>query len=175
MANGPRRTTSRRRRSGIQWGSFGTGLVLGIALTLTGALVPELLEDTDAPAPAKSASSPAPATPRFEFFDSLPRGDVSVNTKPYEKLTPKAGADPVEYLLQVGSFSTRDDAERLRASVLLTGLDARTTQAKLPSGAVAHRVIVGPFDHEQEMRRAMTKLREQNINPLLLARKPGAA
>lgn len=175
MANGPRRTTSRRRRADIQWGSFGAGLVLGIALTLTGALLPGVLEDTDAPEPEKIASAPAAATPRFEFFDSLPRGEVSVNTKPYERLTPKAGAEPVEYLLQVGSFSTLGDAERLRASVLLAGLDAQTTQATLPSGAVAHRVIVGPFDREQDMRRAMTKLREQNINPLLLTRKPGTA
>ncbi len=159
----------------MSWGSFGAGLAFGIALTLTGALLPDLLEDDVEATRAKpSPTATPPDAPRFEFFDSLPKGEVSVNTKPYETLTPhSAKAEPMEYWLQIGSFSDRTDAERLRASVLLTGLEANTTEATLPSGLTRHRVIVGPYQREGDMRRAMTKLREQNINPLLLARKPG--
>jgi cell division protein FtsN len=166
---------SRRRRGGVHWGSFGGGLVVGVALTLTGALLPELLTDT--PAARGKSRTPPPATsaaPRFEFFDTLPNSRESVDTRPYERLTPNSTRDDLVYLLQAGSFSSREDAERLRASVLLTGLEATVSEATLASGAQRYRVIAGPFLKEPEMRRAMTKLREQNINPLLLARKPGA-
>ena len=105
----------------------------------------------------------------------MPKGEVAVDTTPYRTLTPtRASREPVEYLLQAGSFANRDDAERLRATVLLTGLTATTAQATLPSGAETHRVMVGPFAREQDVQRAMTKLREQHIDPLLLTRPKGA-
>jgi len=141
---------------------------------LTGALLPGLFESAPAPEATATTVKPEVEAPKFEFFDTLPKNRVGVNTTPYEKLSPGRAQEPVEYLLQAGSFSNHDDAERLRASVLLLGLEAHTTAVVLADGAQRHRVIVGPFADDRDMRRAMGKLREQNIDPLLLARKPGA-
>jgi cell division protein FtsN len=80
----------------------------------------------------------------------------------------------VEYLLQAGSFTNRDDADKLRQRLADAGLPTNTVAAQLTEGVQRFRVIVGPFAAEPELNRARVKLREQGIDPLLLARKPSA-
>jgi cell division protein FtsN len=46
-----------------------------------------------------------------------------------------------------------------------------TAAATLSSGVVRHRVIVGPFATSQDTQRAITALRKQDVEALVLARK----
>jgi cell division protein FtsN len=168
------RSLRSRRRSAFHGGSFAAGIVLGVLLTLTGALLPGLL-DEDAPGLATSAGdAPSAPAPKFEFFDSLPKHRVAVDPRPYAASTPRRPQGSVEYLLQAGSFASRTDAESLSRSLADLGLPASTVQARLDGGVERHRVIVGPFAAEDDVRRAQTKLRERNIDALLMARRPAA-
>ncbi len=183
------RTPARRQQAqsgGFSWGSFAAGLVLGIGFTLAGALLPQLLADQPSPqlaaVPERNAPAPEPVRPQpeFTFWDQLP-SQQSPAAAPRREAAPATGAagtqpaEAVEYLLQAGSFSRLEDAERLRANLLLLGLEASTTTVTLPGGATRHRVLVGPFDDERAMRRAQSRLREQDIDPLPLRRTPGQA
>lgn len=172
-------SSSRRRQRAFHTGSFAAGLVLGVVLTLTGAFLPALLDDETEHTGAATAKSEAPVAPKFEFFDSLPKDRVEVDTAPYRISTPLAAApgapaEPVEYLLQAGSFTEGADADALRESLAALGLPATTVVAELGAGVRRHRVIVGPFAAEADVRRAKSELRGRGIDALLLARKPAA-
>jgi cell division protein FtsN len=176
------RPSRSRRRPAFHGGSFAAGVVLGVLLTVTGVLLPDLLDEEVTTAPP-TATAVAPVTPRFEFFDSLPKSRVPTDPRPYQAATPRresaaapapapAAAPGVEYLLQAGSFTTRADADNLRDTLADLGLPANTVLAQLPNGVERHRVIIGPFAAEPDVRRAQTTLRERNIDALMLARRP---
>lgn len=165
-----RRGTSRSRAKQplFHGGSFFTGMLVGIGATIVGALLPGWWEES-AIAPQLSTAEPqeAPATTRFEFWDRLPRNSRNPDSTTHGR---SVAVDDTEFLVQAGSFETPDDADRMRASLLLLGLSVSTRPVTLDSGATWHRVLVGPFDSETDTRRAITRLREQDIEPLLLKR-----
>ncbi len=112
---------------------------------------------------------------RFEFFERLPNEKISSRPEPTEtKTTPPVAEGPHEFLLQAGSFTNKEDADRLRATLAQAGWNTETATVTLSSGATRHRVIVGPFTSSQEMQRAITQLRKQDVDALVLARKPTA-
>ncbi len=190
------RRTNNDRRTGFSWGSFVTGMVVGIGVTLTGALVPYWWPDersglvltpvatagqTDATPPTTTAEV---VEPQFTFWDELPRERAartetaadprrSSQTRRVSAVSDTSSSEEaIEYLLQAGSFSRNEDAERLRGSLMLLGMPADTMTVTLPGGAIRHRVLVGPYSDERDFRRAQTQLREQNIDPLPLRRTP---
>ncbi|MFA5520846.1 MAG: SPOR domain-containing protein [Castellaniella sp.] len=67
-----------------------------------------------------------------------------------------------QYYLQAGAFRSAQDAESVRARILVLGLPARLEQAQL-DGATINRVRVGPFAGIDDMNRARSRLGEQNI------------
>lgn len=158
-------------------GSFFTGMLVGIAATIVGVLLPNWWEaaSTDITDAGQNPDNAQPVATEFVFWDDLPRNrsrNRPGNTnQAYRPSTPPDSGAATEFLVQAGSFEQSADADRLRASLLLLGFDARTREVTLNSGATWHRVLVGPFDEERDTRRAMTRLREQkNIEPLLLKR-----
>jgi len=169
------RNRPRHRQSAFHWGSFGAGIALGIAVTLAGALLPEWWGNhTTAPAAQPSVGDPTPIT-RFEFFERLPNEKLSSRPEPQEQLAaPTVSAGNQEFLLQAGSFTNKEDADRLRATLAQSGWNAETATVTLSSGATRHRVIVGPFSSSQDTQRAITQLRKQDVDALVLARKPAA-
>ena len=165
-----RKAASRNRsRTGFSLATFAAGMVVGITLTLTGALLPGFLESRPEPA---AASQPVETEEpiNFKFYDRLPRAEVNADTSAYEALAPQQDPD-ASFILQAGSFVNKADADRLRGQLLLTNFNVKVQTVTLPSGSTAHRVMVGPFDNEQDTTRAMTRLREENIDPLKLALK----
>lgn len=169
-----RRATPRRKAKQplFHGGSFFTGMLVGIGATVVGALLPGWWEASaiKTPALALDAQGDTVAETRFEFWDRLPRGRGNPDTAAYRKVTPIETNDGTEFLVQAGSFEASDDADRMRASLLLLGLSASTRPVTLEGGTTWHRVLVGPFDSERDSRRTITRLREQNIEPLLLKR-----
>ncbi|MBK1734195.1 hypothetical protein CKO15_02630 [Halorhodospira abdelmalekii] len=98
---------------------------------------------------------PPPSAPR------TPRRDETASRAP----TVEAGYD---YLLQAGSFRSAEDADRLRAMLTLTGLPAQIHTVELDDGQRWHRVRVGPFNEAEEIEQARGRMKENNIEPLLL-------
>ena len=168
------RSRQRNRQSAFHWGSFGAGIALGIAFTLAGALLPEWWGSLAPTVVAKPVAGEAAPVTRFEFFEKLPNEKISPRPEPTEATSPPVADGPREFLLQAGSFTNKEDADRLRATLAQSGWNTETATVTLSSGATRHRVIVGPFSSSQETQRAITQLRKQDVDALVLARKPVA-
>ncbi|OZI66264.1 SPOR domain-containing protein [Bordetella genomosp. 11] len=67
-----------------------------------------------------------------------------------------------KYFLQAGAYRAVDDAEALRARILLLGLPVAVQRAEV-NGKPINRVRVGPFARLDDMNRARTRLGENKI------------
>jgi SPOR domain len=166
------RYRNKRRDNAFHPGSFGAGVALGIAFTLAGALLPQWWRagsvQTAVPEPPPGDSAPAT---RFEFFERLPNDRVATQTASAPAQTsPPPPTGKGDFLLQAGSFTNAADAERLSTTLRSQGLHTDTATVTLSNGLIRHRVIVGPFASSTETQRALTRLREQDIEALVLAR-----
>lgn len=130
-----------------------------------------------------------PERPRFEFYSILPELEVVVPDLPpgpEDQRAPESGAAPPApdaatpeapdapapvregtFYLQAGSFKEADQADRLRAEITLLGLDVGVQTVRI-NGERWHRVRVGPFTETAELRAAQQRLRENDIDYLVL-------
>ncbi len=104
-------------------------------------------------------------TPKFEFYTLLtqekepvkvkaPRVSVPIKMPESEKVeavapavSPSVASVPASkytYLVQLASFQRKEDAEHMKASLIMRGLDVRIKAAN-QSGGVWYRVVMGPF------------------------------
>ncbi|PHS45421.1 MAG: sporulation protein [Marinobacter sp.] len=118
----------------------------------------------------KSSKTPAETAkeedkPGFRFYEMLPESEV-VPPK-VEEYTPGPTQTDFNYLLQSGSFRSKEDAERQRAQIAFQGLRASTQRIDLDNGSVWYRVNVGPFTSRSQMNSAIDKLVSLNIQPLV--------
>jgi cell division protein FtsN len=67
------------------------------------------------------------------------------------------------YFLQAGAYSVMEDAEALKARIILLGLPASVQYAEV-NGKKINRVRVGPFARPDEMERARARLQENKID-----------
>lgn len=103
----------------------------------------------------------------YDFYDLFPTAEVPI-VEEYDQSGNKVLAeDNYAYLLQAGSFKAREDADRLRAELILQGHEAMIKEVENAKG-VWHRVIVGPFDTERNLTRARNRLAEANIESIQL-------
>ena len=75
-----------------------------------------------------------------------------------------------EYILQVGSFPRAEDADKLRAQLILLNLDASIERVEIRKGEIWHRVVVGPFNNQNELTTARSQLVKNEYNALVLKR-----
>lgn len=118
--------------------------------------------------------------PRFDFYQLLKESEVVVESEPPPRTRDQRDSSPtavapqpeekIEYVLQVGSFKRPEDADRLRAQLILLNLDARIETVKLRNAEVWHRVLVGPFPNQASVTRARVTLANNEIESLLLKR-----
>src|SRR5690606_41272036 len=101
-----------------------------------------------------------------------PRDEEPRNNIPIAVIDP--GDDNMEYILHVGSFSNRADADRLRAQLIMLNLDARIEQVSIRNGEIWHRVMVGPFTDQTRLNTARSILVTNQYNALMLKRATGA-
>lgn len=163
---------------------FFTGLIAGLfiafLLQLYGFGVskkPTLIAiDTPIVTQEEIAEEPSPKSnrPRFEFYDVLPESELKIretkqptttqNNKKSRKITKKS----YQYLLQAGSFSKIEDADRRKAEVLLLGTSASISKVMDNNGDPRFRVIVGPFNERIKMAKTRNQLHSANIETLLM-------
>lgn len=161
--------------------AFLAGAGCGALGTVLALYVPALwaADEADAAAAPPVAEAAALPTLTYEFIDRLPNDEVVTNVVPYQP--PAAGggtASPTRtYLLQAASFRNRDDADAMRADLILEGMTVAISTVPRPAGGAWHRVLVGPFPGQREMRRALSRLREKDIPamPILYAPKSSTA
>jgi len=151
------------------WVWFFTGLVSGLFLAFIiylakfapGTLPAELLEEE----PTANIATPEviKKEPPFQFYEIFPKNEVPV----VEESEQIKSAEPSRYVLQTGSFSTVEDADRMRASLILLGLDVHIKEIMV-RGKLRHRVLVGPLENDRELNQTQGRLAEANIESIAL-------
>jgi cell division protein FtsN len=191
-ASNHRRGANRKGSGGIPawfWllGGILIGLGVAVFLMIKGYLpeVKQHLPSLD----STSAKSTEPALveeeiaevkkPRYDFFTVLPEMEVVV---PQQELSRKADkAEPAtaqaststqdQYILQVGSFRSANEADQMKARLALLGSMAAIQKVTV-NGQTWHRVRIGPFQGARaadEMRRTLS---DNNIDTLVMKANP---
>ncbi len=120
------------------------------------------------------AETPQKQEPKFNFYTILPELEVLIpeeEIRPPESKTPVGDARDSEpakrYILQVGSFRNKQDAEKLKATVALLGLEASINQVTIDRERW-HRVRIGPVNNRSELNRNISLLQRNNINAMAM-------
>ena len=131
---------------------------------------------TTPPAPPPPAAEPV--RPRFDFYTILPEMEVAVpqtDTRARRDLSVQdtpAGLAPVEepgtYLLQAGSFRRAEEADRLRASLALLGIESSVQTVTIDERDTWHRVRVGPYQELERLNAVRSRLKENGIDTVVL-------
>ena len=127
-------------------------------------------------APAAPVAS-APLSPKaIEALGQPPGGVVQgadgnpPQTAPAAPAASAAGAAPaanLRYIVQIGAYGDRADAERQRAKVALAGLEAHVDQPVV-GGRTLYRVRVGPFDQSADANKAQKTLNDAGITSVVV-------
>ncbi len=118
-------------------------------------------DNTESPAaPAETAED------RFDFYKMLPAFEMIITEDEPdvdEDVEPQAIEEPGVYLLQAGSFSTHNDADRRRAELALHGIESRVQRARV-NNRDYYRVYVGPIEDLDELNVTRSRLRAAKID-----------
>ena len=147
-----------------------SGLFLAFLVYLV-SLPPEPASDGESETASAPTARPVP-TPEYEFYELLPRQEITVEVDPAELPQPQSREKGPQFLLQAGSFRQAEDADRRRAELLLLGLDPSVEETHGETGRW-YRVIIGPFESRSAMARARSLTAQQDIDTLLMQRKAG--
>ena len=120
------------------------------------------------PAP-ETPMAPHPAT-RFDFYEILPKFEVVVpevesQARP-DRVATSVG-DPGSYVLQAGSFRASGDAERMRATLALLGIESRIQKVTIDTNDF-HRVRIGPMSDLEQLNGVRRRLWDAEIEVLLI-------
>ncbi len=129
------------------------------------------------PAPKPEEAKPAPKPEEnkmaYDFYTVLPEQEVAVveggSGSPKEEKPKELPAG--KYVLQVGSFQTRKEAEEQKARLALTLGETASVQSVEVSGATWHRVRLGPYTDTKALDRVRDKLKESNVKYVVLKEK----
>lgn len=130
------------------WPWFFSGLISGLFVALIGFLGfsgTGSIQNINNTISAQDANSvdPNDEGTDFGFYTRLSEAEVVVDVVAVE-LQPEIEENPNVYRVQAGSFNVLEDAEKLRAEIILIGLDASIAQAEV-LGQTMYRVQAGPF------------------------------
>ncbi|MFT5320729.1 MAG: hypothetical protein ACI934_000872 [Pseudohongiellaceae bacterium] len=154
------------------WSWFFSGLFGGVLLCMVGYFSLTQLNNgasiSEVAIPGLGNENEASdSATQLEFYDYLPQAEVEVNVVPVELASSalEDESNQITYLLQAGSFLDPNDAESLRARLILLNLDTRIQPAPL-SGRTWYRVQAGPFGGRNAVESAENTLIENNIDPI---------
>ena len=116
------------------------------------------------------ASQKAETQQQFAFYDELPKYEVVVPEK--DKTARRDAPDtriakPGTYMLQVGSYRNYADADRVRASLALQGIESKVVKVKIENDTW-NRVRVGPIRDLKVLEDTQRKLREAQIDAIVI-------
>jgi cell division protein FtsN len=175
-----RRTTTRKPEyPGWVWMLFGLAIGLSVAFAIyvrdrqpapaPVARQPASLEsaiDEKAEQPAAAAPTEEPEESRFTFYDMLPNFEVVIPEQEPDVAAdtePRAIVKPGLYILQAGSFTRFEDADRRRAELALQGIESAIQRVTIDDKTY-HRVRIGPMDDLEELNVLRSRLRAANID-----------
>ncbi|MEE4217656.1 MAG: SPOR domain-containing protein [Xanthomonadales bacterium] len=183
MARRKAATRARGKQGTPAWMWLLTGILIGLGLAwylfAKGFIPqPEVQEVSAIQSAAEEADSEeiAPATgkekkSRYDFFTVLPEMEVVVPEQELSEQTrpeaPVRANDDEKYILQVGSFKDRSDAEQRKAQLALLG-EMAGIQTVTVNGTTWHRVRVGPVSGARQADEKRNRLAKQGIDSLVM-------
>jgi cell division protein FtsN len=176
------KTSDTQQFPGWLWMLFGLSLGLSVAFAI-------YVKDNPADDPSKPTAQPQPASMqaslddnseapgevepepekkerRFTFYELLPNFELTVPEKRPDveaDVAPAAVVEPGVYVLQAGSFSTNEDADRRRAELALQGIESHIQRVKI-NDKNYHRVYIGPTEDLDELNMLRSRLRSAKID-----------
>lgn len=156
-----------------------TGLLIGAVAGLAVGISLFLFDSRTLPQPA-SGPAPEPASARestgeepaerYDFYEMLPNFEVVVPERE-AAVRRDAPAAPVEragaYVLQVGSYRNFAEADRIRAQLVLQGIESKVQRVSVDNDTW-HRVRIGPISDLRELNRIRDRLREADMDLLVI-------
>jgi cell division protein FtsN len=166
------------------WVWLSTGLMVGLFIaflvylrdvlpTTPATSSTEAVSQTDARSVRvdKAEKLPPPPKTRFDFYTILPEMEVAVPDEDLPatgnnnaKTTVAAGS----YILQAGAFRKLEQADRMKAELALLGIEASIQSVTIDNQSTWHRVRIGPYKDLDRLNATRKRLRENNINAMLL-------
>jgi len=158
-----------------------TGVLIGFLLSVAWILregwpqsQPRPAADARAPATGEAPlAEQARSQPRdFDFYSVLPEMEVVIpdaEIRQQSSTTPKPATDE-RYLVQLGSFGNRADAEALKAQVALLGVQASIQPVSI-NGADWFRVRVGPVATAHDVEQLRQQLGQYGAQAITLKEK----
>ena len=152
------------------WVWFLTGLVAGIFvsfLVYLWKIVPSDSQTTGLSVLPKAEPDQMVEEMQFDFYDLFPKSEVPI-VEEYNTESLRADSDgPFAYLLQAGSFRSPNDADQLRAELILLGMEVFVKEVII-RGDKWYRVMVGPLYTDLDLNRTQDKLAEADIESIPL-------
>ena len=108
-------------------------------------------------------------SPGKDLWNTILLQNYKPNSTTSSKLAP-AGSNAI-YTLQAGAFTKQQEADALKAKLILDGLDTSIQKFDNSQGQSFYRVIVGPVTSQEKLAQAKTVLAQHNINPIVLQQK----
>ena len=120
--------------------------------------------------PVSNAHAPIPA-PAEAKADSKKAETKAASPDPIADMlkskSTAAQAESFTYWVQVGAYSTLQDAETQRAKLSLAGIVSKVSEREL-SGNMVYRVRVGPFDKKEEGEKTKETLEKSGLDTALV-------
>ena len=179
-----KRVTKKKRQQeypGWMWLLFGLGIGLSVALAIyMKDREPAVVVREAAPEPTSLASAidnndqviaaeaEEPPENRFDFYNMLPNFEVIIPEQEPDvskDMASRAVVRPGTYVLQAGSFTEFEDADRRRAQLALQGIESRIQRVMIDDRTY-HRVRIGPTRDLDELNALRNRLREARIDVL---------
>jgi len=180
------KTTKNRRTRGSDyvspscppgWAWLLAGIVIGMFISFLiylREIAPHIVPTGTVASSNEKGGSDHPNVPKnFEFYDTLPKGDVKVPSTAQDAnkgALPQTDSPitvPGRYLLQVGSFRNEQEAEGLKNYLVSLGIPANIEKTTLTETGRWYRVQVGPFTDLDKLNKTRAVLAENNI-PVIL-------
>ena len=158
----------------------------GVSIKIAG--VPGVTQDEPAAAPdeEKDVLQAKPEKkPRFSFYEMLPNYEVVIPDEEYVEPSQQTGktpgaksqttrpkvAEPGKYVIQAGSFSRFEDADRRKAGLALLGVESEIEKVSLDGGRTVYRVRTLALSNLDAVNRTLETLRAEGIDTLVMRSK----
>jgi len=126
----------------------------------------EVIVPPDALTPAPSTAKPV--SPEEAAKIDAARAEALLNGQAPPAMPPVAKAPAsTEFFLQAGSFRKREDADKVRAQIILLGQSVQVESGTVRE-EVWYRVLVGPFANREQLTQAQKSLAGGGFSNLLL-------
>ena len=127
-------------------------------------ILPQALEETPPPVPEQK-----PVTPEEAAKIDTARAEAALNGQVPPPAPPVLASAPVttQFFLQAGSFRKREDADKVRAQILLLGQNVQVESGKVREENW-FRVLVGPYASREQLASAQKQLAASGFSNLLL-------